>query len=117
MPKTVDIPIKIVGFLATLPPLLLALACYLHFQFGKSLGAFSVAKEWIHFRGMGTEEPYFAVNFELALSGFQLLLVVLTAVVATLSAIAAARFIKKGSKRLFHALPLVGNWYARCVHR
>ncbi|MED4224858.1 NADH-quinone oxidoreductase subunit M [Neobacillus cucumis] len=101
MPKTVDIPIKIVGFLATLPPLLLALACYLHFQFGKSLGAFSVAKEWIHFRGMGTEEPYFAVNFELALSGFQLLLVVLTAVVATLSAIAAARFIKKEVKGYF----------------
>ena len=101
MPKSVEKPIKIVGFLATLPALFLSLACYLHFQWGKNLADFNVAKEWIHFRGMTTEEPYFAVNYELGLSGFQLLLVVLTSVVATLSAIAAARFVKKEWKGYF----------------
>ncbi|WP_160724165.1 NADH-quinone oxidoreductase subunit M [Bacillus sp. USDA818B3_A] len=101
MPKSVEGPIKVVGFLATLPALFLALACYLHFQWGKDLADFTVAKEWMHFRGMNTDDAYFAVNYELALSGFQLLLVVLTAVVATLAAIAAARFVKKEAKGYF----------------
>ncbi|WP_251554525.1 NADH-quinone oxidoreductase subunit M [Neobacillus muris] len=94
MPKTAEKPIKLVGFLATLPSLLLALAAYLHFKWGKDLADFAVSHDWIQFRGMNAEEPYFSVNFELGLSGFQLVLVVLTAVVATLAAI-ASKYVKK----------------------
>lgn len=100
MPKDQEKSIKIVGFLATLPALLLSLAAYAHYIAGKHLSDFSVSVEWIHFRGMNVEAPYFAVNYELALSGFQLLLVVLTAVVATLASI-AARYVKKEWKGFF----------------
>ncbi|MGG3469502.1 NADH-quinone oxidoreductase subunit M [Neobacillus pocheonensis] len=100
MPKTQEKSIKLVGFLATLPALLLALAAYAHYLAGKHLSDFSVSAAWIQFRGMNMEKPYFAVNYELGLSGFQLLLVVLTAVVATLAAI-AARYIKKEWKGFF----------------
>ncbi|MEH7074355.1 NADH-quinone oxidoreductase subunit M [Neobacillus drentensis] len=101
MPKTAEKAIKAVGFLATLPALLLALAAYLHFQFGKDLADFSVSAKWIQFHGINVSEPYYSVYYELGLSGFQLLLVVLTAIVATLSAIAAAKFVKKEWKGYF----------------
>jgi len=101
MPKMAEKAIKLVGFLATLPALLLALAAYLHFQWGKDLADFAVSKNWIQFRGMNVQEPIYSVYYELGLSGFQLLLVVLTAIVATLSAIAAARFVKKEWKGYF----------------
>ncbi|MEH7352156.1 NADH-quinone oxidoreductase subunit M [Neobacillus drentensis] len=101
MPKMEEKAIKLVGFLATLPPLFLALAAYLHFQWGKDLADFAVSKDWIQFRGMNVQEPIYSVYYELGLSGFQLLLVVLTAIVATLSAIAAARFVKKEWKGYF----------------
>ncbi|MDN3018050.1 NADH-quinone oxidoreductase subunit M [Paenibacillus sp. BSR1-1] len=100
MPKDQEKSIKLVGFLATLPALLISLAAYAHYLAGKHLSDFSVSVEWIHFRGMNVEAPYFAVNYELALSGFQLLLVVLTAVVATLASI-AARYVKKEWKGFF----------------
>ncbi|MEH6956813.1 NADH-quinone oxidoreductase subunit M, partial [Neobacillus drentensis] len=68
MPKSAEKAIKAVGFLATLPALLLALAAYLHYQFGKDLADFSVSVPWIQFRGMaGVDEPFFSVNYELAL--------------------------------------------------
>ncbi|MFF2447225.1 NADH-quinone oxidoreductase subunit M [Neobacillus sp. NPDC058068] len=102
LPKQSEKLIKLVGFLATIPALLIALAAYLHFQWGKDLADFAVSKAWIQFRGMGSvPEPFFSVNYELALSGFQLVLVVLTAVVATLSALAAAKFVKKEWKGYF----------------
>ncbi|MEO2075147.1 MAG: NADH-quinone oxidoreductase subunit M [Bacillus sp. (in: firmicutes)] len=101
MPKTQEKTIKLVGFLATLPALILALAAYLHYQWGKDLADFSVSVPWIQFRGMnGIEEPIFSVYYELGLSGFQLLLVVLTTVVATLASIAAI-FVKKEWKGYF----------------
>lgn len=102
MPKQAEKLIKLVGFLATIPALLIAIAAYLHFQWGKDLADFAVSKSWIQFRGMGgVPEPFFSVNYELGLSGFQLVLVVLTAVVATLSALAAAKFVKKEWKGYF----------------
>ncbi|AIM16392.1 NADH:ubiquinone oxidoreductase subunit M [Bacillus sp. X1(2014)] len=100
LPKTQEKLIKLVGFLATLPALVLSLAAYFHYLAGKKLSDFSVSAEWIQFRGMNANEPIFSVYYELGLSGFQLLLVVLTAIVATLSAI-AARYVKKEWKGFF----------------
>jgi NADH-quinone oxidoreductase subunit M len=101
MPKTQEKQIKVVGFLATLPALLLALATYFHFQAGKNLADFSVAHPWIRFGGVyGAPKGAFAVNYELALNGFTLLLVVLVAVIATLAAIASIH-IKKEWKGYF----------------
>ncbi|MBS4212610.1 MULTISPECIES: NADH-quinone oxidoreductase subunit M [Neobacillus] len=100
MPKTQEKAIKFVGFLATLPALALALAAYAHYLAGKKLSDFTIGHEWIQFRGMSGDAPIFSVYYELGLSGFQLLLVVLTAVVATLAAI-AARYVKKEWKGYF----------------
>ncbi|MED3623883.1 NADH-quinone oxidoreductase subunit M [Neobacillus thermocopriae] len=100
LPKTQEKLIKLVGLLATLPALVLSLAAYFHYLAGKKLSDFSVSAEWIQFRGMNANEPIFSVYYELGLSGFQLLLVVLTAIVATLSAI-AARYVKKEWKGFF----------------
>ncbi|MCM2535750.1 NADH-quinone oxidoreductase subunit M [Neobacillus pocheonensis] len=101
MPKTQEKSIKLVGFLSTLPALLLALAAYLHFQAGKSLNNFNVSVPWIQFGGFkGQSKDIFAVNYELGLNGFSLLLIVLTAVIATLAAIASIH-IKKEWKGYF----------------
>lgn len=101
MPKTEEKTIKIVGFLATLPALIASVGLYLHYLWGKDLSDFDVAKEWITFGGLqGTEAGYWAVNYELGVSGLTMLLVVLTAVVATLAAIASI-YIKKEWKGYF----------------
>jgi NADH-quinone oxidoreductase subunit M len=101
MPKTEEKSIKIVGFLATLPALIASVGLYLHYLWGKDLSDFDVAKEWITLGGLqGTEAGYWAVNYELGVSGLTMLLVVLTAVVATLAAIASI-YIKKEWKGYF----------------
>ncbi|MED4202892.1 NADH-quinone oxidoreductase subunit M [Neobacillus mesonae] len=101
LPKTQEKAIKAVGFLATLPALILSLAVYAHFLAGKSLADFSVSVPWIQFRGINVQEPIFSVNYELAVGGFQLLMVVLTSVISTLAAIGAVKFIKKEWKGYF----------------
>jgi NADH-quinone oxidoreductase subunit M len=101
LPKTQEKLIKIVGFLATLPALLIALGLYLHYLWGKDLSDFNVAVDWITFGGLqGTEAGYWAVNYELGVSGLTMLLVVLTAVVATLASIASI-YIKNEWKGYF----------------
>lgn len=101
MPKTEEKTIKIVGFLATLPALGIAIGLYLHYLAGKSLSDFDVAKDWITFGGLqGAEAGFWKVNYELGVSGLTMLLVVLTAVVATLAAIASI-YIKKEWKGYF----------------
>jgi NADH-quinone oxidoreductase subunit M len=100
MPKTQEKLIKIVGFLFTLPALILSLAAYFHYQAGKDLNDFSVSVPWIQFGGFQEQHNLFAVNFELGLSGFSLLLVVLVSVVASLAAISSI-YIKKEWKGFF----------------
>ncbi|TKC16946.1 NADH-quinone oxidoreductase subunit M [Robertmurraya kyonggiensis] len=93
LPKTQESLIKLVGFLATLPALVLALVA-----FGtKDLTKYDVVKEWIHF---GSDPSLFSIDYELGLNGFSLILVVLTAVVSTLAAIASIH-IKKEWKGYF----------------
>lgn len=101
VPKQAEKICKLVGFLFTLPALFLSLAIYFHYLAGKNLADFSVTHSWIQFRGLNVQEPVFSVAYELGINGFQLLLVVLTAVVATLSAIGAVRFVKKEWKGYF----------------
>lgn len=101
IPNRQEKALKVVGFLATLPALFTALGIYLHFLAGKNLRDFSVTVPWIQFGGFKGVDPHlFAVNFELAVSGFQLLLIVLTAVISTLAAIASIQ-IKKEWKGYF----------------
>ncbi|XJZ27127.1 NADH-quinone oxidoreductase subunit M [Bacillota bacterium Lsc_1132] len=101
MAKHQEKTIKLVGFLATLPALVLAFAAYFHYLAGKNLNDFSVAKPWIQFGGFkDVDKRLFSVYYELGLNGLSLVLIVLTAVVATLAAIASIR-IKKEWKGYF----------------
>lgn len=101
IPKAMEHAIKIIGFLATVPALLLAFAAYFHFLAGKSLQDFSVAVPWIQFGGFNhSGQQLFSVYYELGLNGFQLILVMLTTVVSALAAI-ASKNIKKEWKGYF----------------
>ncbi|HJV15857.1 MAG TPA: NADH-quinone oxidoreductase subunit M [Bacillales bacterium] len=100
MPKSQEKLIKTVGFLFTLPALILSLAAYFHYQAGKDLNDFSVSVPWIQFGNLQDEHNLFSVYYELGLNGFSMLLVVLVAVVATLAAIASI-YIKKEWKGFF----------------
>lgn len=101
VPKTQEKTIKLVGFLATLPTLLLSIAIYLHYLAGKSLKDFSVSAEWIQFGGFKEfDKNFFAVHYELAVDGFAMIMVLLTSIVATLAAVASIH-IKKEWKGYF----------------
>ncbi|MEK4146154.1 NADH-quinone oxidoreductase subunit M [Robertmurraya sp. FSL W8-0741] len=97
MPKTQEVAIKAVGFLATLPALVLALVAFI----GGSdhLKKYDIQIEWIRF---GDYEAFdlFKIDYELGLNGFSLVLIVLTAVISTLAAIASIH-IKKEWKGYF----------------
>ncbi len=98
MPKEQEKSIKAVGFLFTLPALILSFAIYAHYLAGKSLSNFSVTHSWISFDV--TSFAKYTVNYELGINGFTLLLVLLTAVVSTLAAI-ASKYITKEWKGYF----------------
>jgi NADH-quinone oxidoreductase subunit M len=100
LPKHEEKTIKLVGFLATLPAFLLSLAVYLHYLAGKDLADFSQKVPWIQFGGFNKSEYFFSVFYELGVDGFSMIMVVLTAVLSTLAAIASIR-IKKEWKGYF----------------
>lgn len=97
IPKTEEKTIKLVGFLATLPTLGIAIYTYFFYRGGGDLEALSEKHYWFGFLPKGN--PW-EVNYELGLNGFSLVLIVLTAVIATLAAIASIH-IKKEWKGYF----------------
>lgn len=99
IPKTQEITIKIVGFIATLPALVFALVAYFQYRGGADLALISEKVRWVQF-GRFADANLFAVDYELAVDGFSLIMVVLTSVVATLAAIASIQ-IKKEWKGYF----------------
>jgi NADH-quinone oxidoreductase subunit M len=109
IPKTQESTLKLVGFLSTLFPLIIALIIYVQYLSGKALSSFSQAYEWIQ---IGNFELYkgrlYAIDYELGIDGFSLVLMLLTAVLATLAAVASIHIKKewKGYFMLFLLLEL-----------
>lgn len=99
LPKANARAIKLVGFLATLPALLLALTAFFQYRAGASLEQYSVRLDWIQF-GNFQEWGFFKIDYELGLNGFSLILLALTTIVATLAAVASIH-IKKEWKGYF----------------
>lgn len=99
LPKTQETNIKFVGFLATIPTLVLSLFAFFQYRGGAKIDQYDVQFNWIHF-GDYAEMGLFKIDYELGLSGFSLILIVLTAVVSTLAAIASVH-IKKEWKGYF----------------
>lgn len=99
MPKNSEKGIKFVGFLATLPSLALALTAYFQYKGGTSLDKLDLKLDWIHFNDF-LGKGLFAIDFELGVDGFTMIMLVLTSLLSTLAAIASI-FIKKEWKGYF----------------
>ncbi|WP_223701072.1 complex I subunit 4 family protein [Sutcliffiella deserti] len=106
IPKTNEQIIKVVGVVATLPSLLFAILAYVQYQSGAGLEQFSVQVEWMRFGNAAFFESlygiqlYQPISFELGLDGFSMVMILLTAVLSTLAAIASIH-VKKEWKGYF----------------
>ncbi|RFU60719.1 NADH-quinone oxidoreductase subunit M [Peribacillus glennii] len=101
IPNTEERNLKLLGFLGTIPALLISLYLYFQYAMGTDLSAFSVKTDWFRFGNLEKYDPnLFAVDYELSVDGFSLIMVILTAVLSTLAAIASIH-IKKEWKGYF----------------
>lgn len=105
MPKIQETTIKLVAFLATLPALLLSLWMYVEYESGTRLASYAIKWDWIHF---GDADGVFEIPFELGVDGFSLVMLLLTALLSTLAAIASIHIKRewKGYFMLFLLLEL-----------
>jgi NADH-quinone oxidoreductase subunit M len=93
--------LKLIGFLGTVPALLISLYLYLQYASGVDLARYAIKVDWFRFGNLKQYDPnLFAVDYELAVDGFSLIMVVLTAVLSTLASIASIQ-IKKEWKGYF----------------
>ncbi|MGG0888553.1 complex I subunit 4 family protein [Cytobacillus horneckiae] len=99
-PKTKESAIKLIGVLATIPALILTLYLYIAFQLGAKLSDFAEKVSWMQFANPEVFNSVYSVNYELRADGFSILMLVLTALLSTLAAIASIH-IKKEWKGYF----------------
>lgn len=106
MPKSNEKSIKMMGFLATLLPLILSFIAYSQFNFGDKAVQFVERRSWIAFNLSG--DLPFIIDYELGLTGLSLVLILLTTVLGTLASIASIHIKKewKGYFMLFLLLEL-----------
>lgn len=100
IPRTKESLIKRVGFLATLVPLSLAAWLYSQIQSGRAYEEFVQVHDWFQFGYFPMLEGAFAVRYELGVSGLSLAMILLTAVLSSLAAI-ASMYIKHEWKGYF----------------
>ncbi|MBP2242986.1 NADH-quinone oxidoreductase subunit M [Cytobacillus eiseniae] len=100
VPKANESLIKIVGLLATLPALLMSLVVFFQYRTGASLASFTEEYKWFQFGDPSTLGDLFSIKYELGIDGFSLVMLVLTAILSTLAAIASI-YIKKEWKGYF----------------
>lgn len=98
--KTNESTIKTVGFLATLPALILALVAFFQHRAGASLADLNEQVDWIQFGDPNRLGDLFSIKYELGVDGFSLIMIVLTALLSTLAAL-ASMYIKKEWKGYF----------------
>ncbi|MBU8881073.1 NADH-quinone oxidoreductase subunit M [Bacillus sp. FJAT-29790] len=100
IPAMKESVIKTVGFVATLPALVLSLAAFFQYRAGASLDSFNESVRWIQFGDPNRLGDLFSIKYELGVDGFSLIMIVLTAILSTLAAI-ASMYIKKEWKGYF----------------
>ncbi|WP_209123347.1 NuoM family protein [Alkalihalobacillus sp. BA299] len=103
VPKGQHQLLKGIGFSATFLPLILAFVAFTSFDQGGSGNQFVETREWINFSNSGllAHGVNLSIPYELGLNGFGMVLVLLTAVVSTLAALASVIQIKAGWKAYF----------------
>ena len=100
IPKTQEYWLKFVGFVATLPALILSLSVFFQYRSGADLHQWDESLNWISFKNAIQYGDLFSIKYELGLDGLSLVLLVLAAIISTLAAIASIQ-IKKEWKGYF----------------
>ena len=100
IPKTQEYWLKFVGFVATLPALILSLSAFFQYRSGADLHKWDESLDWISFKNAIQYGDLFSIKYELGLDGLSLVLLVLAAIISTLAAIASIQ-IKKEWKGYF----------------
>lgn len=97
--------IRMIGVLATIPSVIIALSLFLEKLGGASLKKYEVVANWFQL-GHESNEFIFEVAFELGLDGFSVAMLVMTAVISCLAAIIATK-IQSGAKNFYILLLLL----------
>jgi NADH-quinone oxidoreductase subunit M len=92
--------IKMIGIAITLIPLVLSLLLFAGFDFDKQGYQFEESAKWIEFKIPVSQQQLMQINYELGVDGLAVSLILLTAIVGTLAAIASV-YIKKRWKEYF----------------
>ena len=101
VPKTQERTIKWLGFLSTLPSLILSLFAFVQYLRGYRLEHLAEKHDWVRFADFPfLTESTFAIRYELSIDGFSLVMIVLTSLLVTLAAVASIH-IKKEWKGYF----------------
>lgn len=100
VPRTKENTIKFLAVLATLPALVMAFIAFFQYRKGFDLAKLQESADWISFKNPIAYGDLFTIKYELGVDGLSLVLVLLTAVVATLAALASIH-IKKEWKGYF----------------
>lgn len=100
IPKTQESWLKFVGFVATLPALILSFNIFFQYRSGADLNQWDESFDWISFKNAIQYGDLFSIKYELGLDGLSLVLLVLAALISTLAAIASIQ-IKKEWKGYF----------------
>ena len=89
-PKTEVRAVRGLGLFGTILPLGIAIVLASTYASGKSLTMFAEKVKWIQFGHFpGVDEKLFSIYYELGIDGFSLVMMILTALLATLAAITA----------------------------
>lgn len=100
VPKTQEKLIRIIGILATIPALFVTFFLFLQYQSGAELSKWNESVDWIALKSTDQFGGLFSIGYELNLDGLALVLLLLTSIVGTLSAVASI-YIKKEWKGYF----------------
>ncbi|WP_433745328.1 complex I subunit 4 family protein [Falsibacillus pallidus] len=107
VPKTERKFIQWFGVIGTLPSLFVAVYGYSEVLHGSHLSDWSIKHSWIQFGNISyLQEQLFSIDFEMGADGLSMLMVLLTAVIASMAAIASFKIQKewKGYTLLFFLL-------------
>ncbi|WP_129727531.1 NADH-quinone oxidoreductase subunit M [Ectobacillus funiculus] len=108
LPKGREKTARLLGIVTTLIPLVCALILYGSYLAGKDFASFTEKITWIQFgRFEGLPDGSFSILYELGIDGFSFVMMLLTAVLATLAAVTAASFIKEAPRSFYMLLLLL----------
>ncbi|WP_078556110.1 complex I subunit 4 family protein [Bacillus alkalicellulosilyticus] len=103
VPKGNDKLVKLLGFLTTLLPLILAIYAFSIFDRANTALQFEEVRQWINFSTamLSQNQVNLWINYDLGVNGLGISLILLTAIVSTLAALASTFQISKSLKAYF----------------